>query len=318
MDNYYILGKISPKLRNFLTVVLFFTGFALQLSSRNILVGLPFFIFCLLLNLIRNFTIKPIRAQKLEWKEVTPERVEQVYKHCQRLSKIRGGAMGCVVFFIVVFFLIFFVPVLLEIFGEIIHIPDPFPIIALIIDSLIVFSGVLLSGNRSVWIPNNLDVKMPIIKRIINHPVFSKDPNLKIIPYLEIGNTKDGQFPNDTRILIRFKDAPQDFIGVQFQISINDVQGKKYPYCYCVIIARKSFGLFAKFKPFELERITIETETSSDADVIIIRQTTTKSSGYYTNEATQDYILSSSINIVKKLILRMNLVKILSEQIPEP
>ncbi|MEO0206785.1 MAG: hypothetical protein ABIL22_08965, partial [candidate division WOR-3 bacterium] len=219
MDNYYILGKISPKLRNFLTILLFFTGFILQLSSRNILVGLPFFIFCLLLNLIRNFSIKPIHAQKLEWQEVTPEKIEQVYKHCQRLGKIRGGVMGCVIFFVVIFFIIFFGLPLLEVFGRALmnYITDPFPIIALIIDSVIIFSGVLLSGRRSVWIPNHLDVKMPIIKRVLNHPVFSKDPNIKIIPYLEMGRTKDGQFPNDTRILIKFKDAPQDFIGLQFQ-----------------------------------------------------------------------------------------------------
>ncbi|MEO0136440.1 MAG: hypothetical protein ABIL86_02805 [candidate division WOR-3 bacterium] len=303
MDNYYLLGKISPKLRNFLTVVLFFVGYVLQLSSRNILVGLPFFIFCLLLNLIRNFTIKPIRAQKLEWKEVTPERIEQVYNHCQRLSNISGGATGCVVFFLIVFFLIFFAPVLLEIFSEIAHIGDSFPIMALIVDSSILFSGVLLSGRRSVWIPNNLDVKIPIIRRILKHPVFSKDPNIKIIPYLEIGTTEQGQFPNDTRILIKFLGAPPEFIGVQFQISINDVQGKKYPYCYCVIIARKSFGLFGKFKPLELARITMETERSSDADVIIIRQTTTRNTGYYTDKSAQDYILNSSIAIAKRLIL---------------
>lgn len=300
MNSYYILDKISPKLRNLLTVLLFFTGFALQLSTRNILVGLPFFIFCLILNLIRNFSIKPIRPIKLEWKEVTPEKIELVYKHCQRLVKIRGGAMGCVILFFVVFFLIFFGIPLISFLAEVIK--ESFPIVALIVDSLILFGGIWLSGRSSVWIPNNLDVKMPIIKRILNHAVFSKDPNIKIIPYLEIGNTKDGQFPNDTRILIKFKDAPQDFIGLQFQISINEVQGKKYPYCYCVIIARPAFKLFEKFKPVEFNRITIETEKSDEADVIVIRQTTTKNSGYHTNESAQDYILNSGIEVVKKIL----------------
>lgn len=304
MDSYYILGKISPKLRSFLTILLFFVGFVLQLSARNILVGLPFFIFCLVLNLIRNFSIKPIRALKFEWKEVTPEKIRQVHNHCQRLSKIRGKIMGCVVFFIVVVFLIFFGLPILEVLGRalMVYMTDPFPVIALIIDSLIIFSGVWLSGRCSIWIPNNLDIKMPIIKRLLNHPAFSKDPTIKIIPYLEMGETKDGQFPNDTRILIKFKDAPQDFIGLQFQISINDVQGKKYPYCYCVIIALPTFRLYEKFKPLELNRITIETEKSSDADVIIIRQTTTKSSGYHTNASAQDYILSSGIMVAKALL----------------
>ncbi|MEO0189726.1 MAG: hypothetical protein ABIL18_01950, partial [candidate division WOR-3 bacterium] len=301
MDTYYLLGKISPKLRNFVTIILFFTGFALQLSSRNILPGLPFVAFCVLLNWIKGFSMKPIRPQKLEWTEVTPEKIAMVGRHCEGLKRIPKN-LGCAAFIIITFFVIFGIGFIWEFLLNLSK--HQFPLFVLIIDSIIIFSGVMLSGGRDIWIPNNLDVKIPIIERILDHPVLKKDPNLQIIPYLEIGKTKDGTFPNDTRILIKFKDAPQDFIGLQFQISINDVQGKKYPYCYCVIIARKSFGLFAKFKPFELERITIETETSSDADVIIIRQTTTKSSGYYTNEATQDYILSSSINIVKKLILR--------------
>jgi len=304
MNTYLIFDQISPRLRNILTVLLIFIGYLFQITSRNILAGLPFIFFCVILNLIKNFSLKRIHPLKIEWKEVTPERIEQVYKHCQRLKKIQGGNWGCVIFFIAIFFIIFFVLPLLEFLGRafIKNSEGSFPIIALIIDSLIIFSGIMFSGRSSVWIPNNLDVKMPIIKRVLDHPEFIKDPAIKIIPYLEIGETKEGSFPNDTRILIRFKDAPEDFIGLQFQISINDVQGRKYPYCYSVIIAKKSFNLFQKFKPVSLQRLTIERETSEDVDVMIIRQTTTKNSGYHTNESTQDYILANSINIAKSLI----------------
>jgi len=304
MNTYLIFDQISPKLRNILTVLLIFIGYLFQITSRNILAGLPFIFFCVILNLIRNFSLKRIQPLKMEWKEVTPERIEQVYQHCQRLKKIQGGNWGCVIFFIAIFFVVFFGLPLLEFLARtfIKDSESSFAIIALIIDSLIIFAGLLFCGRRSVWIPNNLDVKIPIIKRVLNHPVFIKDPTIKIIPYLEIGETKQGSFPNDTRILIRFKDAPEDFIGLQFQISINDVQGKKYPYCYSVVIAKKSFSLFQKFKPVSLPRLTIERETSEDVEVIIIRQTTTKNSGYHTNESTQDYILTNSINIVKSLI----------------
>jgi len=300
MNAFLILDQISPKLRNILTVLLFFVGYVLQISSRNILIGLPFFIFCLLLNLIRGFSLKPIRATALEWKEVTPDKIEQVDKHCQRLKLIRGGNVGCVLFIIAIFFLLLFGIPLIATFVR--SIESNFALIALIIDSLIIFGGLALSGRRSVWIPNNLDTKILIIKRILNHPLFAKDLSLKIIPYLEIGETKDGTYPNDTRILIKFKDVPEDFIGLQFQISINTVQSKIYPYCYCVIIARPTFGLFKKFKPVNLKGITIENERSDEADVIVIRQTTTKNSGYHTDQNVQDYILLSSIAIAKKIL----------------
>ncbi len=299
MDTYHFLSKISTKLRNFLTILLFFTGFALQLSSRNILTGLPFIILCVVINFVRNFSIKPIRALRYEWKEVTPDRIDQVEKQCNRLKKISGGNWGCVVFVIIVILLIFIGLPVAEILSK--TSDANFPIITIIIDSIIIFGGLGSSGRRSVWIPNYLDVKIPIIKRVLNHQTFSKDPNLKIIPYLEVGETKEGTFPNDARFLIKFKDAPQDFIGIQFQISINNVQGRSYPYCYCVIIARPEFGLFDKFKPIQLKGITIETEKSKDAEVIIIRQTTTRNSGYHTNIDAQDYILANSINIAKRL-----------------
>lgn len=300
MSSYYIFDQISTRLRNVLTILLFFVGYVLQLSSRNILIGLPFFIFCVLLNWVKAFSLKPIRAMKLEWKEVTPEKIDQVNKHCQKLERIRGGKFGCVVFILLVIFLFVFGVPFLEIFAK--GAKNNFAVIALIIDSLVIFGGLMISGRRSVWIPNNLTTKTAVIQRILNHPDFKKDPTLKIIPYLEIGETKEGSFPNDTRILVRFKDAPQDFIGLQYQTSINTVQGKVYPYCYSVIIARPSFKLFEKFKPVTLNKLTIETENSSEADVLIIRQTTTKNSGYHTNPAMQDYILSTSIDITKKIL----------------
>ncbi|MCX7995429.1 MAG: hypothetical protein N3A65_06645 [candidate division WOR-3 bacterium] len=304
MGIYYVFDKISPELRNLLTIFSFFAGFALQLNSRNILVGLPFIIFCAVINFVRNFSIKPVRAQKFEWKEVTPERLEQVLRHCIRIKKITGGKWGCVILLII--WLLMFVWIsLMDMFLN--SGGSYFPITALIIDSIIVFSGLILSGQSNIWIPNDLDVKIPIVKRILSHPVFSKDPSLKMIPYLEFGKTKEGVFPNDTRILIKFKDAPDDFIGLQFQISINNVHDRKYPYCYCVIIAKKSFRLMKKYLSSDSSvaydsKITVERETSNKVDVIIIRQTTTKYTGYHTDESVQDYILATGIDVVKKII----------------
>ncbi|MGQ9535182.1 MAG: hypothetical protein ACUVTF_08140 [bacterium] len=281
-----------------MTVLLFFVGYTLQISSRNIIIGLPFFIFCVLLNLIKGFSLKAIQAMKYVWEEVTPEKIDQVSKHCQRLERIQGGKFGFVVFFIIFCLVLFMPDLILFVKG----IKQNFAISALIVDSIIIFGGLVLSGRRSVWIPNNLSKKIAVIQRMLSHPNFTKDPGLKMIPYLELGETKSGSFPNDTRLLIKFKDAPADFIGIQFQISINNVQGNVYPYCYSVIIARPSFNLFEKFKPVSLNKITIETEKSSDADVIVIRQTTTKYAGFHTNHSMQDYILSTSIEIAKKIL----------------
>ncbi len=147
-----------------------------------------------------------------------------------------------------------------------------------------------------------MDIKIAIIKRMLNLPLLKDDSVLKVSPYLEIGETRDGTFPNDVKIFVTFRNAPQDFIGLQGQISINNVKNTRYPYFYCVIIARPSFSLGGKIGDSDLKNITIEFESNEDAEVVIIRQTTTQRSGYHTNQNTQDYILANSLAIAKKIL----------------
>ncbi len=37
--------------------------------------------------------------------------------------------------------------------------------------------------------------------------------------------------------------GPEEFLGVQIQLSINRVQSRAYPYLYRVLLARQGFGL---------------------------------------------------------------------------
>jgi hypothetical protein len=102
--------------------------------------------------------------------------------------------------------------------------------------------------------------------------------------------------------MVRFKDAPKAFLGVQGQISINSVKGRPYPYFYVVVIARPEFGLFKKFPNAPIERCVVERKKTSEVDVMVIRQKTTKTSGYHTDERTQEYILTKALKIARMLL----------------
>ena len=139
--------------------------------------------------------------------------------------------------------------------------------------------------------------------------------------------------PINARVFIRFPDGPSDFLGVQFQVALNNVQGTNYPYLYAVIVAKKEFelleqylvtvrtriqrkadeqkksGLLAMFQYEEKGKLTIESSRESDVEVIVIRQHTTKQSGYHSKpEAIQhiaraawhsaEYILSHSPHVL--------------------
>lgn len=295
---YLFFDTISAQLRNVVSFLLIATGFLFQLSSRNILAGIPFIIVCLVLNLMKGVSIKRIRPTNVTWQQVTPEKIEQVSVQCKKIKKFRGSGAGAIV--VVVFFLImwftFGMPLLKALSSF------PFPLIATITNAVILFSGLALTGHKSAWMPNALDIKIEIVKRLINSALIKADPVLQAVPYLEIGETEKGTVPMDARLLIKFNNAPETFIGLQGQISINTVKSRDYPYFYVVLLAKPEFSLFEKFGKHVLDKLTVEQKETADVDVIVIRQHTTKTSGYHTDEDTQDYILKNGIMLAKKLV----------------
>jgi len=89
--------------------------------------------------------------------------------------------------------------------------------------------------------------------------------------------------PRDARFTIRIEPVKKGFYGLQAQININLVQGTSYPYFYCVLAAEPGFGL----KRFEssirqTDKIICEYQEDEKAEVLVIRQFTTKKSGYHT------------------------------------
>jgi hypothetical protein len=254
---------------------------------------------CLILNLIKGVAVKKVTPGQLKWQEVTPEKVEYVLAHCRRIKKFRSHNLGCFIGLIISFFVLgsFLFPLFREL-------SVPFPFTATVVNAVILFSGLMLSGRKSAWMPYALDIKAEIVKRIIETPAIKNDPSLQVIPYLEVGEAEQGSFPNDARVLVKFREAPEEFIGLQGQISINTVKSKQYPYFYVVLLARPAFGLLKKFKSLKvsLEKVTIEQKRAGEVDVIVMRQHTTKTAGYHTNRKAQDYILQNGIRIVKELL----------------
>jgi len=293
--SYLILDNIKPPLRNILTFLLLALGYLLQVNTRSVFPGLPFILLCLVVNLIKGVSVPRAEAVKLEWQEVTPAKLTQAYEHCQKIKRFQSGNLGCVVavFFFIGWFAIFMMPVLRW----------PITLRAAILDAVILIAGLAFSGRKSAWMPPGLEIKTDIVRRFLASPLLTKDPELQTLPYLEIGQSKTGgTFPNDARFMIRFKGAPEDFIGLQGQISINSVKSTQYPYFYVVIIAKSGFQLFKKFGKPTLKNIAIENKETGEVDVIVIRQFTTQTSGYHTNTATQEAILAAGIKTVKGML----------------
>jgi len=63
------------------------------------------------------------------------------------------------------------------------------------------------------------------------------------------------------------------------------VQGASYPYFYCVLAAKPGFDLSRfKDKIILVPKIICEYQEDSKAEVLVIRQYTTRKSGYHTKD----------------------------------
>ncbi len=154
-------------------------------------------------------------------------------------------------------------------------------------------AGVILAphwftGVRRGWKPIALRQEVDAVETALKAIDGFNNPPCQIQPMFEMGG-EEKKVPVGARAFVRFPDGPQEFLGVQFQVSLNDVQGTKYPYLYAVLVAKKEFGLFKDHldgiqASARSENLTIESSTEKDVEVVVIRQPTTKNSGYHTKD----------------------------------
>ncbi|MHC4816433.1 MAG: hypothetical protein ACYTF8_00035 [Planctomycetota bacterium] len=118
---------------------------------------------------------------------------------------------------------------------------------------------------------------------------------------LRMGGKTDDRAPTDLKLSIHYPEAPAHFLGVQAQIVLNRVQGRPYPYFYAVVLAREGHGLFAAAKRVQLPGGVIrEKKSQGDVEVSIIRQQTTKTSGYHTKPDVSCRILRTALEIARQ------------------
>jgi hypothetical protein len=145
------------------------------------------------------------------------------------------------------------------------------------------------TGTRRGWRPvelrQHIDALEPVLKTIDTF----KEPPCQVQCMFEMTGKDKEKTPVGARVFVRFPEGPEDFLGVQFQVSLNNVQGTKYPYLYAVLVAKKGFGLteaaIKKICKSAERSLCIEKSEENDVEVVVIRQKTTKESGYHTKPA---------------------------------
>ncbi len=118
-------------------------------------------------------------------------------------------------------------------------------------------------------------------------------------------DAQEKRMPLDLKLSIRPQDAPKSFYGIQAQVVLNRVQGRAYPYFYAVVVAEDGSGLLdaSKEVPMPLG-IILETKRQDDVEIAIVRQKTTKTSGYHTKPEVSANILRTGLKIGEQFLAK--------------
>jgi hypothetical protein len=159
------------------------------------------------------------------------------------------------------------------------------------------------SGMRGRFRQADLVIKAEHVLAVVRMMRAEIDGAGELRAQLRMGGKSEQRAPNDLKISIRHPDAPEHFLGVQAQIVLNRVQGRPYPYFYAVVLARQGHGLLDAARTVEMPGgVILETKSQDDVEVAIIRQKTTRTSGYHTKPNVSCRILRTALEVARQAV----------------
>lgn len=272
----------------------------------SLVLGLPLLLAGTLLPLVRGYDLRPsYRLRRGDWEKTTRDRFREIR---QLEAKVRGwdetfaditciGGAVCLVFIAAIAVAIVFVLGTRRATEE--------WAIVFAADAAILFLPHWITGTRRGWRPVGLRQQVNALETALGAIEEYEEPPCQIQPMLEVAGEGKSRTPLGARVFIRFPDGPGDFLGLQFQVALNDVQGTRYPYLYAVIVAKKPFQLHRRHGRQLVEQLpdfTVESSTEEDVEAIVIRQHTTEDSGYHTDATAVHFIARSAWHAVTSIL----------------
>jgi hypothetical protein len=170
----------------------------------------------------------------------------------------------------------------------------------LALDGLVLLLPHWITGVRSILVLPNLMIKVRTLQtalRSMKNALEEHEVNLMIL--LRGG---DAKVPEDLKIKVDIKGQHADFLGLYGQVVINEVKGSSYPYFYTVLVAREGYGMRDAYERYQPpSRITTEFKRQDKVEVLVIRQTTTKTSGYHTERDAVARILLEGLRLAEQV-----------------
>lgn len=300
---FLVLPSLPYEVRLVIIFGLVSTGVLAQVFTSQLLVG-----WVVILAGALPAILKPIKKERTllggdaNWREVTDVEWGRALTKATAARKYNTGhenlsaiGLGAVIFCALV---------MIEFYAD-----EDFEAAAVVIaDALAIMAPIVVLGSVRIWAPSGLAVKMEPLIGIIKYLEERVEPDLLICPMLELtdvaGDTGGAAVPTDARLMLRFRGAPDEFIGVQVQVSINKVSGTEHPYLYAVVLFKHSFAGAAPDAYRPPKGLLLERSDEEEVAVLVLRQVAKKNSGYATDEPRRREIVDEAVALAGGLLKR--------------
>lgn len=279
-------------------------GFALQLAFPSLwFFGLPFLLVGTLFLMVRGYDNR-VKLGKYSandaWEQVDYQKIQEIKDLVKKMHKWDrsmldiSNALGKAVFVIMIFILI------------VMYTINPWRIgVVLAIDAAILLFPHWITGKREILKQPKLLLKIAFIENLLQHKTVNGRLQNTTVDYFLLLKGQKTKIPEDVKFRIEFPNQHPKFLGCYGQIVTNSVQNKIYPYFYVVLVAKKNYGLKQIFDTYTPPRkIVKEYKKEGKVEVLVIRQKTTRTSGYHTNHGTMRQILLEGVNIAEQAAVK--------------
>lgn len=335
--NFRFLPTMGIQTRFILIAGLIVTGFIIQLVFGT-LFGWPLVLLGAILGSVRGFSTEPELVGTEEWQTTTIDELESIEELSRKTKEwhspsdmfrpTTGAGCGMLVLaltVLVISSLVIWFTVDLPSTRSAIMRRMVTPI--WILDFVTMLLPIWLVGWIRVWEPEVLSRKTSYLLGI--YRTFGTDPNLEFVPSLLVTKQDDRSVPHDCRLLVKVRTAPAEFVGIQVQVSMNNVQGSLCPYCYSVIIAKPEFGLKPRAEKhlsppepggfaglgalfadanarkemafLRFRKSLVEFASEADVDVIVVRQNT-RGKGYHTSKEQAFQVFNDALDLTMLIL----------------
>ena len=303
--HFHVAPALPYRSRLWLALALMAAGFGLELLllDRAFWLGLPAVFAGVLLMLSKGYENKVESARAGDWRPATRKELEQIVEINRRQRQWDSDAIDITC------------P---RGFAALLGVAVTVGLTALVLDNLshglgrmvlwnagVLFLPFWVTGVRFILKNDNLIVKTQMLLDLDTHMAAGRREGEQFRFQMQTAPAKkgEGEVPSDVKGVITVDGAPPAFLGVQVQVNINSVQGKSYPYAYCVIVGRPQLEGWGRKDILQAPaRITVERKVDGDVCIAVIRQQTTKTSGYYTDLRTVERILDYTLGELRKIL----------------